>query len=63
MAQHDPLEKTDYRLHTDEELRDAIGTAQHEQSRLVEEGSEEALDAARRQQQEMEAELQRRGRS
>ncbi|HVM00643.1 MAG TPA: hypothetical protein VM324_15240 [Egibacteraceae bacterium] len=60
MGQQDPLAKTDYSNHTDDELREAITKADREEGRLTDESSGEAVEAARRQQEEMRAELERR---
>lgn len=63
MAEQDPMEKTDYRHHTDEELRRGIEKINREEPRVGEEDSREALDAARRQRAAMQAELDRRERT
>lgn len=61
MAQQDPVATTDYRQHTDAELVDAIATAEQQEPRIAREESAEALAAARRQREEMQEELERRG--
>lgn len=63
MAEQDPLEQTDYRQHTDEELRRGIDKVSREESRIASEDSQEALDTARRQRAAMQAELDRRERT
>ena len=61
MPRQDPVEQTDYGLNTDEQLREAIATIDREEPRIAQEQSEDALEAARRQRAEMQAELERRG--
>lgn len=56
----DAVDETDYSQHTDEELREAVGKAEEEESRVAAEDSEDALDALRRQREAMRAELARR---
>ncbi|HWB71859.1 MAG TPA: hypothetical protein VG452_06555 [Egibacteraceae bacterium] len=46
--------------HSDKELRRAVETAESQDERLIEEGSEAALDAERTQRAAMEEELERR---
>lgn len=60
MAQHDPLETTDYSKHTDQELREAIHKIDQQESRVESEDSDSAVNTARRQRQEMQDELNRR---
>lgn len=60
MAEQDPLEKTDYAQHTDEELRRGIEKIDREEPRVREEDSREAAETARRQRVAMQAELDRR---
>lgn len=55
-------ERTDYSLHTTKELREAVRTAKHEESRIRREDSDEALEAERTQRRAMEEELRRRQR-
>lgn len=57
----DERRRTDYTLHSDEELREAIATAEQEESRIRAEDSPEALAAERTQRRAMEEELRRRG--
>ena len=56
----DPVDETDYSLHTDEELRDAIAQTEQEEPRVRAEDSDEALDALHRQREAMRDELARR---
>ncbi|HVM13747.1 MAG TPA: hypothetical protein VM287_05385 [Egibacteraceae bacterium] len=60
MSSHDPLEKTDYTRHTDAELREAIAKVEQQEPRIAQEDSGAAADAARRQREAMQAELDRR---
>lgn len=50
----------DYDQHTDTELRRAVNKAEQEESRLAEEGSDEALEAERTQRDAMSEELRER---
>lgn len=59
----DEPQRTDYRLHSTEELREAIATARREEARIREEDSDDALEAERTQRRAMEAELRRRERN
>lgn len=53
-------ETADYSKHTDLELRAGIAKVDQQESRISEENSDEALDAARTQRDAMAAELARR---
>ena len=50
----------DYSKHTDDELREGVAKSEEQESRIAEESSEDALDAARDQREQMDEELQRR---
>lgn len=56
-------ETADYSKHTDSELREGIAKVDEQESRIAEENSEDALDAARTQRDAMAAELTRRQQS
>lgn len=60
MTAQDPLDQTDYSLHTDEQLRQAIQQVDEQEARVAVEDSGDALDTARRQRSAMQAELDRR---
>ncbi len=60
MAQHNPPDPTDYSLHTDEQLREAITKIDNQEPRVESEDSDAAVKAAQRQRQEMQQELNRR---
>jgi hypothetical protein len=51
---------TDYSKHTDEQLREGIERAEEQDPRIATESSDEALEAERRQHDEMTEELERR---
>lgn len=53
----------DYSKHTDAELREGIEKVDEQESRIAEENSDDALDAARAQRDAMAAELARRQQS
>lgn len=53
----------DYSKHTDTELREGIQKVDEQESRIAEENSDDALDAARTQRDAMAAELARRQQS
>lgn len=52
---------SDYDQHTDTELRRAVDKAEEQEARIAEEGSEEALEAERKQREAMSEELRERG--
>lgn len=56
MADH----SADYSKHTDEELRAGIARIDEQESRIAQDSTEDALDAARDQRAQMAAELDRR---
>lgn len=60
MTAQDPLDQTDYSLHTDEQLRQAIQQVDEQEARVAVEDSGDALHTARRQRSAMQAELARR---
>jgi hypothetical protein len=53
---------TDYSKHNDEQLREGIERVDEQEGRIATEDSDEALEAARAQRQEMTEELERRQR-
>jgi len=53
----------DYSKHTDSELREGIAKVDQQESRIAEEDSDDALEAARAQRDAMAAELSRRQQS
>lgn len=57
----DEPRRTDYELHSNRELREAIDAARQEEPRIRREDSAEALEAERAQRRAMEDELRRRG--
>jgi hypothetical protein len=58
-----PDANTDYRTHSDDELREGIRTAEEQIDRVEAEGSGDAVAANREQVALMQAELDRRGRA